>query len=188
MANTVADLLWEMLQAAGVSRCYGNVEDALNPVIAALHRHAKIEFIHVRHEEYGVFAAVAEASLTGNPVAVCGTAGPGAAFDQRTHGRPQGRRTGHRDRRRNTLGLTPRVRGPRNTLPVARRPVPAPSARIRGGEGNRAACRRPVRAPLAACTPSRAERVELSVRPPFEARTSRGRRGGDGRNDSRTAS
>ena len=77
MANTVADLLWEMLQQAGVSRCYGIVGDALNPVIAALYRQAKIEFIHVRHEEYGVFAAVAEASLTGHPVAVCGTAGPG---------------------------------------------------------------------------------------------------------------
>jgi hypothetical protein len=34
MANTVADLLWELLQAAGVSRCYGIVGDALNPVIA----------------------------------------------------------------------------------------------------------------------------------------------------------
>ena len=33
--------------------------------------------MHVRHEEYGAFAAVAEARLTGNPVAVCGTAGPG---------------------------------------------------------------------------------------------------------------
>jgi pyruvate dehydrogenase (quinone) len=43
----------------------------------ALHRNGKIEFIHVRHEEYGVFAAVAEAYLTGNPVVVCGTAGPG---------------------------------------------------------------------------------------------------------------
>jgi pyruvate dehydrogenase (quinone) len=79
MATTVADVLWEMLQQAGVTRCYGIVGDALNPVIAALHRHPKIEFIHVRHEEYGVFAAVAEASLTGKPVAVCGTAGPGAA-------------------------------------------------------------------------------------------------------------
>jgi NADPH:quinone reductase-like Zn-dependent oxidoreductase len=31
----------------------------------------------VRHEEYGVFAAVADAYFTGNPVVVCGTAGPG---------------------------------------------------------------------------------------------------------------
>jgi len=77
MAKTVADVLWEMLQGAGVKRCYGIVGDALNPVIEALHRNEKIEFIHVRHEEYGVFAAVAEASFTGDPVAVCGTAGPG---------------------------------------------------------------------------------------------------------------
>jgi pyruvate dehydrogenase (quinone) len=77
MARTVADVLWEMLANAGVKRCYGIVGDALNPVIDALRRNGKIEFIHVRHEEYGVFAAVAEAYLTGNPVAVCGTAGPG---------------------------------------------------------------------------------------------------------------
>src|SRR5271156_577596 len=77
MARNVADVLWEMLVSAGVKRCYGIVGDALNPVIDALRRNGKIEFIHVRHEEYGVFAAVAEAYLTGNPVAVCGTAGPG---------------------------------------------------------------------------------------------------------------
>jgi pyruvate dehydrogenase (quinone) len=77
MSQKVADLLWEMLSNAGVKRCYGIVGDALNPVIDGLRRNGKIEFIHVRHEEYGVFAAVAEAYLTGNPVAVCGTAGPG---------------------------------------------------------------------------------------------------------------
>src|SRR3984957_19993531 len=77
MAKKVADVLWEMLVQAGVKRCYGIVGDALNPVIDALRRNGNIEFIHVRHEEYGVFAAVAEAYLTGNPVAVCGTAGPG---------------------------------------------------------------------------------------------------------------
>src|ERR1700683_5174067 len=77
MSKKVAELLWEMLANAGVKRCYGIVGDALNPVIDGLRRNGKIEFIHVRHEEYGVFAAVAEAYLTGNPVAVCGTAGPG---------------------------------------------------------------------------------------------------------------
>jgi pyruvate dehydrogenase (quinone) len=77
MSRNVADLLWEMLANAGVKRCYGIVGDALNPVIDGLRRNGKIEFIHVRHEEYGVFAAVAEAYLTGDPVAVCGTAGPG---------------------------------------------------------------------------------------------------------------
>jgi pyruvate dehydrogenase (quinone) len=77
MSVKVADVLWEMLANAGVKRCYGIVGDALNPVIDALHRNGKIEFIHVRHEEYGVFAAVAESYLTGDPVVVCGTAGPG---------------------------------------------------------------------------------------------------------------
>jgi pyruvate dehydrogenase (quinone) len=77
MAQSVADVLWEMLEKAGVKRCYGIVGDALNPVIDALHRNGNIDFVHVRHEEYGVFAAVADAYFTGKPVAVCGTAGPG---------------------------------------------------------------------------------------------------------------
>jgi len=77
MSKTVADVLWEMLASAGVKRCYGIVGDALNPVIDALSRNKKIEFIHVRHEEYGGFAAVADAYFTGDPVVVCGTAGPG---------------------------------------------------------------------------------------------------------------
>jgi pyruvate dehydrogenase (quinone) len=94
MSRKVADLLWEMLAKAGVKRCYGIVGDALNPVIDALRRNSGIEFIHVRHEEYGVFAAVAEAYLTGDPVAVCGTAGPGVVhlfnglMDARKEGAP----------------------------------------------------------------------------------------------------
>ena len=78
MSESVADALWSMLVSAGVKRCYGIVGDALNPVIDALRRDGRVEFIQVRNEEAGVFAAVAEASLTGNLVAVCGTAGPGA--------------------------------------------------------------------------------------------------------------
>ena len=77
MAKSVADGMWEMLVSAGVRRCYGIVGDALNPVIDALRRNGSVDFVHVRNEEYGAFAAVAEARLTGNPVAVCGTAGPG---------------------------------------------------------------------------------------------------------------
>jgi pyruvate dehydrogenase (quinone) len=94
MSQSVADLLWQMLENAGVKRCYGIVGDALNPVIDALRRNGKIEFIHMRHEEYGVFAAVAEAYFTGLPVAVCGTAGPGVThlfnglMDARKEGAP----------------------------------------------------------------------------------------------------
>ena len=94
MAQTVADLMWKMLEKAGVKRCYGIIGDALNPVIDALRRNGNIDFVHVRHEEYGVFAAVADAYFTGNPVAVCGTAGPGVThlfnglMDARKEGAP----------------------------------------------------------------------------------------------------
>ncbi|MGA7918801.1 MAG: thiamine pyrophosphate-binding protein [Candidatus Acidiferrales bacterium] len=64
MGRNFADVLWEMLEKAGVKRCYGIVGDALNPVIDALHRNGNVEFVHVRNEEYGVFAAVAEAYFT----------------------------------------------------------------------------------------------------------------------------
>lgn len=94
MVATVAEGLWEMLVSAGVRRCYGIVGDALNPVIDAMRRNGNIDFVHVRHEEFGVFAAVAEACLSGRPVAVCGTAGPGVAhlinglLDARKEGAP----------------------------------------------------------------------------------------------------
>jgi pyruvate dehydrogenase (quinone) len=94
VSRKVADVLCEMLANAGVKRCYGIVGDALNPFIDALRRNGRIDFIHVRNEEYGVFAAVAEAYLTGNPVAVCGTAGPGVVhlfnglMDARKEGAP----------------------------------------------------------------------------------------------------
>lgn len=94
MSRKVADVLCEMLANAGVKRCYGIVGDALNPFIDALRRNGRIDFIQVRNEEYGVFAAVAEAYLTGDPVAVCGTAGPGVVhlfnglMDARKEGAP----------------------------------------------------------------------------------------------------
>jgi pyruvate dehydrogenase (quinone) len=94
MSKNVADAVWELLHAAGVRRCYGIVGDALNPTIDALHRNGGAEFVHVRHEEYGGFAAVADAYLTGDPVAICGTAGPGvshlinAMMDARKEGAP----------------------------------------------------------------------------------------------------
>ena len=58
--KTVADVMWDMLAAAGVRRCYGIVGDALNPVIDALRRNGRVDFVHVRHEEAGVFAIVLE--------------------------------------------------------------------------------------------------------------------------------
>lgn len=45
--KNVADVMWEMLEKAGVNRCYGIVGDALNPVFDGLRRNGNIEFIHV---------------------------------------------------------------------------------------------------------------------------------------------
>jgi pyruvate dehydrogenase (quinone) len=69
MSKRVADVLVETLQAAGVKRCYGIVGDTLNRITNAIHE-SKIEWVHMRHEEAGGFAAGAEALFTGGLTAV----------------------------------------------------------------------------------------------------------------------
>src|SRR5690349_24947584 len=74
---TVADQFVEILAIAGVKRIYGIVGDSLNGLTDAIRRQGKIEWVHVRHEEAGAFAAGAEAHLT-DQLAVCaGSCGPG---------------------------------------------------------------------------------------------------------------
>ncbi len=73
----VADIIVETLQAAGVKRCYGVVGDTLNYVADAI-RLSDIEWVHMRHEEAGAFAAGAEAMLTGDLTACAGSCGPGS--------------------------------------------------------------------------------------------------------------
>jgi pyruvate dehydrogenase (quinone) len=75
--RTAADQFVEILLAAGVQRMYGVVGDSLNPVVDAVRHHDGIDWIHVRHEEAGAFAAGAEAQLTGRLVACAGSCGPG---------------------------------------------------------------------------------------------------------------
>jgi pyruvate dehydrogenase (quinone) len=75
--RTVADQFVEILLAAGVRRMYGVVGDSLNPVVDAVRRHDGIDWVQVRHEEAGAFAAGAEAQLTGRLVACAGSCGPG---------------------------------------------------------------------------------------------------------------
>src|SRR5450631_1540334 len=76
MTKRVADLLVETLRAAGVERCYGIVGDTLNRIAHAIDRSA-IQWVHVRNEEAGAFAAGAEAQLTGRLTACAGSCGPG---------------------------------------------------------------------------------------------------------------
>jgi pyruvate dehydrogenase (quinone) len=75
--TTVATHLVEALVSAGVRRIYGVVGDSLNSIVDAVHHNKKIEWIHVRHEEAGAFAASAEAQLTGNLAVCAGSCGPG---------------------------------------------------------------------------------------------------------------
>jgi pyruvate dehydrogenase (quinone) len=75
--RTVADQFVEILLAAGVRHMYGVVGDSLNPVTDSIRRHAGIDWVHVRHEESGAFAAGAEAQITGRLGSCAGSAGPG---------------------------------------------------------------------------------------------------------------
>ena len=74
---TVAEVIVETLQAAGVKHCWGVPGDTLNYVTDAIRR-SGIEWVHVRHEEAGGFAAGAEALLTGELTACAGSCGPGS--------------------------------------------------------------------------------------------------------------
>src|SRR6476619_8647210 len=77
LAKTVSEQFVEILAAAGVKRIYGIVGDSLNGLTDAIRQQGKIEWIHVRHEEVGAFAAGAEAHLTGELAVCAGSCGPG---------------------------------------------------------------------------------------------------------------
>jgi pyruvate dehydrogenase (quinone) len=77
VSKPVADLLVETLEVAGVKTCYGIVGDTLNRIAHAIDR-SQIDWVHMRHEEAGAFAAGAEAQLTGRLAACAGTYGPGS--------------------------------------------------------------------------------------------------------------
>jgi pyruvate dehydrogenase (quinone) len=73
----VADQLVSVLRQAGVTRVYGVVGDSLNPVVDAIRTTGGIDWVHVRNEEAGAFAAAAEAQLTGRLAVCAGSCGPG---------------------------------------------------------------------------------------------------------------
>ncbi|AUC95509.1 ubiquinone-dependent pyruvate dehydrogenase [Bradyrhizobium sp. SK17] len=77
MSRRVAEVLVETLQAAGVRRCYGIIGDTVNRIAHAIDA-SEIEWVHMRHEEAGAFAASAEALFTGELTACAGSCGPGS--------------------------------------------------------------------------------------------------------------
>jgi len=77
MSKAAAEYLVEALEKAGVKRVYGVVGDSLNGFTDAMRRRKSIDWIHMRHEEAGAFAAGAEAHLTGSLAVCAGSCGPG---------------------------------------------------------------------------------------------------------------
>ncbi|WP_426370301.1 thiamine pyrophosphate-dependent enzyme [Pseudocolwellia sp. HL-MZ7] len=76
MSKNVAEHLVEMLVEAGVKRVYAVTGDSLNPINDAVRRDGRLQWIHVRHEEAGAYAASMEAELNG--IGCCmGSSGPG---------------------------------------------------------------------------------------------------------------
>jgi pyruvate dehydrogenase (quinone) len=76
-AKTIADVLIDVLSAAGVTRMFGVAGDSLNGITDSIRRHKQFEWVAVRHEETAAFAASAEAHLTGRLAACAGSCGPG---------------------------------------------------------------------------------------------------------------
>jgi pyruvate dehydrogenase (quinone) len=77
MSKKVGDVIVETLESAGVKHCYGVVGDTLNTIATSLSR-SGIQFVHMRHEEAGAFAAQGEAQLMDRLTAVAGSCGPGS--------------------------------------------------------------------------------------------------------------
>ena len=75
---TVAELIVKAIADLGVTSVWGVVGDALNPVTDAIRREERLEWIGVRHEEAGAFAACAQAHLSGTLGVCMGTVGPGS--------------------------------------------------------------------------------------------------------------
>ncbi|WP_249979142.1 thiamine pyrophosphate-dependent enzyme [Vreelandella olivaria] len=93
MSANVAEIVVETLQNAGAKRCYGIVGDTLNHFTDAL-RQSDVEWVGVRHEEVGGFAAGGEAYITQELALCAGSCGPGSLhfvnglFDAHRNGAP----------------------------------------------------------------------------------------------------
>ena len=74
---TVADVLVETLQMAGVERVYGVAGDSLNGLTDSIRAHDGIDWKMVRHEEVAAFAAGGESQITGKITVCAGSCGPG---------------------------------------------------------------------------------------------------------------
>jgi pyruvate oxidase len=78
ITTTVADKIVEQMEAFGVRRVYGIPGDSNLPLIDAMRRSEKIDFILTRHEETAAFMASAHGKMTGEMGVCISIAGPGS--------------------------------------------------------------------------------------------------------------
>lgn len=78
MTKNISDQLVEILTHLGVKQIFGIPGDTIDSLMESLRIQKEIEFIILRHEETGAFAASAQAKLTGNLGVCVACQGPGA--------------------------------------------------------------------------------------------------------------
>lgn len=78
VSGNVADFILAQLAEWGVKRIYGVLGDAIFPLMDAMTRQSKIEFIAATNETAAAFMASYEARLTGRLTVCTASAGPGA--------------------------------------------------------------------------------------------------------------
>lgn len=78
MSYNVSDQIVDILNQIGVKRIYGIPGDTIDSMMESLRKQKNIDFIVMRHEETGAFAASCHAKLTGEIGVVAACQGPGA--------------------------------------------------------------------------------------------------------------
>lgn len=79
MAKTLSDQVVDILIDAGLTHAYGVPGDAMDLILASIHKRDDFKFYLTRHEEGAGFMASAYAKLTGKMGVVLACQGPGAA-------------------------------------------------------------------------------------------------------------
>ncbi len=78
MSKNVSDQMVEILSQVGVKQIFGIPGDTIDSLMESLRSQDKIQFIIMRHEASGAFAASAQAKLTGELAVCVACQGPGA--------------------------------------------------------------------------------------------------------------
>ncbi|WP_235298539.1 thiamine pyrophosphate-dependent enzyme [Portibacter marinus] len=78
MAANISSFICDKLEEVGVQHVFGVTGDALNYFVKAINESEALQWVGVRHEQNGAFAAYAQACLSQTLGVCAGTVGPGA--------------------------------------------------------------------------------------------------------------